>query len=70
MGKEKLYFQILKLAKRQKAPFGQNVLTSCVTGCGFAVLVHSCKDAVIKIGRKDIHTSCTCTAVITIKMRN
>ena len=23
-----------------------------------------------KIGRKDIHTSCTCTAVITIKMRN
>ena len=23
-----------------------------------------------KIGRKDIHTSCTCTAVVTIKMRN
>jgi len=46
MGKEKLYFQLLKSAKRQKAPFGQNVSTNFVTDCGFAVLVHSCKDAV------------------------
>ena len=46
MGEENLYFQILKLAKRQKARFGQNVSTNFVTDCSFAVLVYSCEDAV------------------------
>ena len=46
MEEEKLYFPLLKSAKRQKAPFGQNVSTIFVTDCGFAVLVHSCEDAV------------------------